>query len=245
MNTMLVVKNLVNGKTATVRINDRGPFVDGRIIDLSYTTAKELGIYRRGTGKVQIVALCAAAEEKKRKQKKRRKNKRKKSDNRLEERYEEVIGALDEEDSEEYQEEESEERELPFLAAHNKKTSSSSSEISGPQCAVILPDGKKQRIAQDFDKGNFYIQVGSFEEKTRARKLARIFAAEGHNIVIQEFAAAGTRLFRVLVFSSTSLKKAKQHKEELKKQGYKHAFVIARDNPSKSRKGAKEKIAVN
>ncbi|MCI5132293.1 MAG: septal ring lytic transglycosylase RlpA family protein, partial [Candidatus Electrothrix sp. EH2] len=35
MNTMLLVKNLRNGKTATVRINDRGPFVDGRIIDLS------------------------------------------------------------------------------------------------------------------------------------------------------------------------------------------------------------------
>ncbi|MCI5166416.1 MAG: septal ring lytic transglycosylase RlpA family protein, partial [Candidatus Electrothrix sp. GM3_4] len=32
MNTMLLVKNLTNGKTATVRINDRGPFVDGRII---------------------------------------------------------------------------------------------------------------------------------------------------------------------------------------------------------------------
>ncbi len=256
MNTMLLVKNLANGKTATVRINDRGPFVDGRIIDLSYTTARELGIYRRGTGKVQIVALCAAGEDKE-KLKRVRRNKQKNGQQDREE-YEEIIGALAEEDPEDYQalelEESGDRRELPLLAAHNKKKKMiSSSAISGTQCTVILPNGKKKRIRQDFDTGNFYIQVGSFEEKTRARKLARIFAVQGRNVVIQEFAAAGTHFFRVLVFSSTSLKKAKQHKEKLKKQGYEHAFVIARDNPPKSHKknaakgskGGRKKIAVN
>ncbi len=271
MNTMLLVKNLVNGKTTTVRINDRGPFVDGRIIDLSYTTAKELGIYRRGTGKVQIVALCAVEEEGKGKQKKSRKNKREnKRTTRPEEKYEEIIAVLAEEDSAKHREqeqiqeiqegkegqEEKEDSQLPLLVAHNKKKKiTPPSESTGPQCAVILPHGKKQRVSQDFDTGNFYIQAGSFEEKTKARKLARVFAAQGRNVVLQEFAAAGTRLFRVLVFSSTSLKKAKQHKEALKKQGYEHAFVIARDNPpknhkknaskgSKRSKGENEKIAV-
>lgn len=249
MGTVLLVKNLVNGKTATVRINDRGPFVDGRIIDLSYTTAKQLGIYRRGTEKVQIVALCAAGQEQKQEQ---------------QESYEDIIGALAEEGTEKISDkrkdiEEQEEGGLPVLVAHSKKKQIESSEpaerVTGPLCAVILPDGKKQRIRQDFDKGNFYIQVGSFEKKARARKLARVFAAQGHNVVIQEFAAAGTHLFRVLVFSSTSLKAAKKHKEKLKEQGYEHAFVIARDNPPKKRKkatgtgreskGAREKIAVN
>ncbi len=231
MNTMLLVKNLVNDKTATVRINDRGPFVDGRIIDLSYTTAKELGIYRRGTGKVQIVALCAAEENKGQKKKKRKNKRKKRYKDGHEKEYEEIIGALDEENSEKYQEQkDSQQGELPLLAVHNKKKKiNPSSETSGPQCAVVLPYGKKQRVSQDFDKGNFYIQVGSFEEKTRARKLAQVFAAQGRNVVIQEFAAAGTHFFRVLVFSSTSLKKAKKHKEELKKQGYEHAFVIARE----------------
>lgn len=119
-------------------------------------------------------------------------------------------------------------------------------------CAVIRPNGKKERIQHDFDKGNFYIQVGSFEEKKNARKLARTFARKGRNVLIQEFAAAGTSLFRVLVFSSTSLKEAKRHKEKLARQGYEHSFVIARDTPpKKSRKrtlkGNKElseKIAV-
>ena len=113
---------------------------------------------------------------------------------------------------------------------------------------LSVPTVKKQRIRQDFDKGNFYIQVGSFEEKAKARKLARTFAAKGRDVVIQEFAAAGTSLFRVLVFSSTSLKEAKKHNEKLKKQGYAHAFVIARDKKGKktARKGSKglsEKIA--
>lgn len=54
------VKNLDNGKTATVLVNDRGPFVDGRIIDLSFAAAKKLGVDGPGTARVEIVALNAA-----------------------------------------------------------------------------------------------------------------------------------------------------------------------------------------
>lgn len=55
--TYAKVKNLKNGKEIIVKINDRGPFVDDRLIDLSYTAAKKLGIYDTGTGKVQITAI--------------------------------------------------------------------------------------------------------------------------------------------------------------------------------------------
>jgi len=48
------VRNLENGRTAVVRVNDRGPFVDGRIIDLSYAAAKKLGVKGPGTAKVEI-----------------------------------------------------------------------------------------------------------------------------------------------------------------------------------------------
>lgn len=51
------VTHLQNGRSIVVRINDRGPFVAGRIIDLSYSAAKELGIVDAGTGKVQVQAL--------------------------------------------------------------------------------------------------------------------------------------------------------------------------------------------
>ena len=48
------VKNLDNGRSAVVRVNDRGPFVQGRIIDLSYAAAKKLGVKGPGTANVEI-----------------------------------------------------------------------------------------------------------------------------------------------------------------------------------------------
>jgi rare lipoprotein A len=51
------VKNMDNGREAVVRVNDRGPFVKGRVIDLSYAAAKKLGIDAIGTAPVRIEAL--------------------------------------------------------------------------------------------------------------------------------------------------------------------------------------------
>ncbi|TWI14398.1 septal ring lytic transglycosylase RlpA family protein [Aerolutibacter ruishenii] len=51
------VTNLDNGKSVVVRVNDRGPFHAGRIIDLSYAAAVKLGITQRGTGRVEVRAL--------------------------------------------------------------------------------------------------------------------------------------------------------------------------------------------
>ncbi len=51
------VKNLDNGKSAVVKINDRGPYVRGRIIDMSYAGAKKIGIVETGTAHVRITLL--------------------------------------------------------------------------------------------------------------------------------------------------------------------------------------------
>lgn len=48
------VTHLQNGRSVTVRINDRGPFAKGRIIDLSYAAAKRLGMIAQGVAKVRI-----------------------------------------------------------------------------------------------------------------------------------------------------------------------------------------------
>ncbi|MBA3486750.1 MAG: septal ring lytic transglycosylase RlpA family protein [Lysobacter sp.] len=56
------VTNLENGKSVVVRVNDRGPFHDGRIVDLSYAAAVKLGITRRGTGKVEVRALTPGSD---------------------------------------------------------------------------------------------------------------------------------------------------------------------------------------
>jgi len=66
LGTRVMVTNLENGRAVQVRINDRGPFVGGRAIDLSYAAAHLLGVVGPGTARVRIevlgpVVLAAAA----------------------------------------------------------------------------------------------------------------------------------------------------------------------------------------
>lgn len=157
MGTMLLVKNLENGRNTVVRINDRGPFVKGRIIDLSYTSAQEIGLVQNGTAKITITALG------------------------------EVI-------------------------TKSKKTSSAPVELKH----------------KDFNKGQFYVQVGAFEHLENARKLARTFANLGRKVIIQQFPAAGIQLYRVMVFASTTLDIAKRYEGYLEKNGFPYALIIAR-----------------
>lgn len=54
LNTQVEVTNLKNGHTVVVRINDRGPFIGHRVIDLSYGAAKKLNMVGRGVAPVRI-----------------------------------------------------------------------------------------------------------------------------------------------------------------------------------------------
>lgn len=54
------VTNLENGASVIVRVNDRGPFAENRIIDLSYVAAVKLGIWQKGTGLVEVRAIDPA-----------------------------------------------------------------------------------------------------------------------------------------------------------------------------------------
>jgi rare lipoprotein A len=54
LGSFVKVTNLRNGKAVVVRINDRGPFVDDRIIDVSYNAARALGFKERGVQKVRL-----------------------------------------------------------------------------------------------------------------------------------------------------------------------------------------------
>jgi len=56
-NTWLQVTNLSNGRKVIVRVNDRGPYVEGRVIDLSYGAAKELDMLETGVQEVEIEIL--------------------------------------------------------------------------------------------------------------------------------------------------------------------------------------------
>ncbi len=56
-NTMVEVTNLSNQRKIIVRINDRGPYAKGRIIDLSYLAAKKLGYVNKGVAKLKVRVL--------------------------------------------------------------------------------------------------------------------------------------------------------------------------------------------
>ena len=56
-NTLVKVTNLETGKSIVVRINDRGPYVSGRIIDLTDSAARELGILKKGIAKVKLEVI--------------------------------------------------------------------------------------------------------------------------------------------------------------------------------------------
>lgn len=59
----VAVKNLDNGREAIVKVNDRGPFHEGRIIDLSYAAATKLGVAKAGTANVVIRVISAEEDE--------------------------------------------------------------------------------------------------------------------------------------------------------------------------------------
>jgi rare lipoprotein A len=55
--TMLRVTNLENGRSVVVRVNDRGPYAKGRIIDLSKSAAEKIGMIGPGTARVRLEVL--------------------------------------------------------------------------------------------------------------------------------------------------------------------------------------------
>ena len=189
MNTMLLVKNLENGRSTVVRINDRGPFVQDRIIDLTFTKAKTLGVVGKGTARVEIIALAESNEE----------------------------SAPD-----------------TMVAGTQSQGSTSvgggTAQQNAPQITARIKKKPHHKPAPipDFDKGNFYVQVGAFVKVENARLLARAFAKRGRDVVIQQYPAAGMNLYRVLIFASHSLAEAKRYEKQMEAEGFRYALLLAR-----------------
>ncbi len=77
MGTKVKVTNLEKNKTVEVTINDRGPYVDGRVIDLSREAAKKLGMVKKGTTKVKVVTKTGKKKTSRKKTSKKRAAKKK------------------------------------------------------------------------------------------------------------------------------------------------------------------------
>ncbi|WP_310599002.1 septal ring lytic transglycosylase RlpA family protein [Desulfobulbus sp.] len=182
MNTILLVKNLENGRSTIVRINDRGPFVQERIIDLTLTKAKELDIVGKGTARVEILAM----------------------------------------------ETQPPGQEQLIATAPAKPPAETGKPPAGSDKPQPQPPPAKAPPIPDFDKGNFYVQVGAFVKIENARTLAKAFAKRGRDVVIQQYPAAGMNLYRVMIFASNSLAKAKVYEKELEAEGFRYALLLAR-----------------
>ena len=66
LGTKVRVTHIGTGRTVVVRINDRGPFIDGRIIDLSRGAARRLGMLEEGVAQVRVDILDACPERRRR-----------------------------------------------------------------------------------------------------------------------------------------------------------------------------------
>ncbi len=145
MGTKVLVTNLENGRQTVVRINDRGPFVKGRIIDLSYAAARALGMHKKGTARVRIEALS-----------------------------------------------------------------------EGPQ-----------RPAPDFDRGDFFIQVGAFKNYANALRLKEKLSKRFKIVTISPYRKGSEVFYRVQIFAAESLKEARRVLSLLERD-FPQAFIVAR-----------------
>ena len=157
MHTHLLVKNLANNKEIVVRINDRGPFVKDRIVDLSYRAAQELDVIRTGTAPVRITALGEAVKT--------------------------MEGGVE---TERFTQE------------------------------------------QNFEAGDFFVQVGSFKNKANADRLKDKLLGWGKKTVVVIYQSDGGTFYRVQVRGGTTLTAANHMERVMNEAGFAGAFVVAR-----------------
>ncbi len=152
--TVVRVTNLRNGRRLDVRINDRGPFAKGRIIDLSYGAALKLGVVGPGTAPVEIVALAA------------------------------------------------------------------------PTRSLATRGGGRQFAPVDLTRGNFTFQVGAFQDRANARRLAAKLEKRHANVHIASFDRGDGLYHRVRVGRVRRLDEAEAYERTLMQQGY-DVFIVA------------------
>jgi rare lipoprotein A len=155
LNTWVRVQNMNNNNKIDVRINDRGPFVRGRIIDLSYKAASVLGVVGPGTAPVEIVALGKSAGE------------------------------------------------------------------------PADPSMERQYIPVPYDQGPFAIQVGAFKNIGNAERLKQRLVLSYSSARIVPFDNGRDTLYRVRVGRVTSLTEAGSLEQQLIKNGFPEAMVVA------------------
>lgn len=155
LGTYVRVINLKNKRQLVLRINDRGPFVEGRVIDLSYGAGRKLGIIGAGTAPVKIVALGRASRARK--------------------------------------------------------------------------SGRVVYTPEDYEHGNFTIQIGAFSDFKNVRRLQKALKRLNLKVSISKCNNGEAILYRVRVGQCDTLAKARQLKQHLQRKGFRNAVIVAEE----------------
>lgn len=203
MNTVVKVDNLDNGKSIIVRINDRGPFVRGRIIDLSNKAAHEIDMYRKGTAQVKITVLGYNGE--------------------IENKNAPYVGnttaivkneKIDVIDPLEIKEDRIVSTKVPVVPVVNTNKSNNTTKIVKP---VITPIGTPT-ISKNNNKvlssGRFSIQIGAFSQESGAMKTKNEYQKKfnSNQIDTKKVLSNGKTLFKVFINGFDTYEKAQSFK---------------------------------
>lgn len=164
--TYAKVKNLANGREVIVKINDRGPFVKDRLIDLSYAAAKKLGIHSTGTGKVRITAIDPVAwhKEKEKVIQVASASKKSSSSTKAKEKATQLAQAKTSASKETKKSSAKDTQQKTTNVAKAKSGHSKTKTIAKTTTTTTLAKTSNKQI---------YLQIGAFSQKTNAQQLAK------------------------------------------------------------------------
>jgi rare lipoprotein A len=188
--TWVRVHNQDNHRSMVLRINDRGPFVDDRIIDLSYAAAKVLGYDKRGIARVRIIALPRAEQLKMEGEYK--KPSRKKKTVRVVSR--------------------------PMVKSESLEIVEKTTAFETITKPKVRAAKLKNRAKTTLATGGVYVQAGSFRDFVNAKKMAARLATVG-TARVQNKKVNSKIFYRVMVGPFTSMVRAENAVKRLKNMG--------------------------
>ena len=203
MNTVVKVDNLDNGKSIIVRINDRGPFVRGRIIDLSNKAAHEIDMYRKGTAKVKITVLGYNGEIENKDAPYSELSKNESSDIEKNEKVD-VLEPL------EIKEDKIKDTKVPVINSNK---------------SIKTPVAMNNSDNKTLSSGNFSIQIGAFGQESGATKVKNDYQKKfsSNKVDVKKVFINGKTLFKVFIGGFANQEKARTFRDS---NGLDNAVII-------------------
>lgn len=209
------VTNVKTGRSAVVKINDRGPFHGNRVIDLSYSAARKLGVVSKGTAMVEIRAIDPSRPEPARKGQflaSADKIPKVKTAARKE------VAVARKTPTEKKSKPVSRAKEVPVQIAETKRPAA-----SAPKVAVATAKEKPRQASGS----SVYLQVGAFGNRTNAEQLRRQLAGNvAEQVQVRTADGKNAPLYKVRVGPLGSRTKAKDVSQQLASLGLKSSHIV-------------------